>query len=454
MEGQMGSHETAITRYESGEITQFRPPAQVLAEAKLAATALTEVIGLKKNKVTFNGEQYLEFEDWQTVGKFYGCTVKIVSTNYVEFGGVHGFEATAVVLDRNQSEISRAESMCLSDEENWGMVPKYEWQDELDGNGKKIWVDGKEGKKGFYKGKKVKVGESAKPLFQLRSMAQTRAGARALRQVFAWVVVLAGYKPTPAEEMTGNEEFYEEDRGTKKQVTQPQRASEKKQETTSQAEGQVQQQATDKKPEAVQQGATVNISGVIEDAKADPKGNLWMHVDKKLMVVNADRVDDDMAAGQVFTVRAIKKVSQKVGEFFEVMAVLENPQSETQEPAPTPEDAVDTAFESLGSENPDAEPAETEAPAPSIEQMKQAGVLTTAANLSGAKTIGLNRARRLYTLRGQNAKTTGMTEDDIKALLKRLNVEHLRDLDVKHHELFEKFCTGEDMGWKDILATK
>src|SRR3990167_510149 len=33
-------------------------------------------------------------------------------------------------------------------------------------------------------------------------MAQTRAGAKALRNRLSWVVVLAGYKSTPAEEMT------------------------------------------------------------------------------------------------------------------------------------------------------------------------------------------------------------------------------------------------------------
>jgi hypothetical protein len=32
-------------------------------------------------------------------------------------------------------------------------------------------------------------------------MAQTRAGAKAMRNALAWVVVLAGYRPTPAEEL-------------------------------------------------------------------------------------------------------------------------------------------------------------------------------------------------------------------------------------------------------------
>jgi hypothetical protein len=78
--------------------------------------------------------------------------------------------------------------MCLNDEERWSTRPKYEWQD----------------------GKRIRMGEEIVPLFQLRSMAQTRACAKALRNVFAWVVVLAGYKPTPAEEMTGHEQPIEE----------------------------------------------------------------------------------------------------------------------------------------------------------------------------------------------------------------------------------------------------
>ena len=141
-----------------------RPPAVVLQEAKKAADALRDVIANKKRPVIFNGEQYLEFEDWQTIGRFYGVTVKIAATRPVNFGDVIGFEAEAIVLHTGSGrEVSRAEAMCLNDERNW----------------------------------------KDKPLFQLRSMAQTRAGSKALRNVLAWVVVLAGYKPTPAEEMDG-----------------------------------------------------------------------------------------------------------------------------------------------------------------------------------------------------------------------------------------------------------
>lgn len=141
-----------------------RPPAKVLEEAGQAAKALQHVIDNKAKPVKFNGETYLEFEDWQTVGRFYGITARVRDTKFVQYDKVSGFEASADALLVNTGQvISSADAMCLNDEPNW----------------------------------------SKKPMFQLRSMAQTRACAKSLRNVLAWVVVLAGYKPTPAEEMDG-----------------------------------------------------------------------------------------------------------------------------------------------------------------------------------------------------------------------------------------------------------
>lgn len=162
------------------EIILHREPEAVLAEAKKAAQALMTVVSQKKKPVIINNEQYLEFEDWQTVARFYGLTVKINRTNFIDFGGVKGYEAIADVLRNDGTVISSAEAMCLNDEEKWSTRAKYEWVN----------------------GRKEKTGEIPVPLFQIRSMAQTRACAKALRNVLAWVVVLAGFKPTPAEEMT------------------------------------------------------------------------------------------------------------------------------------------------------------------------------------------------------------------------------------------------------------
>lgn len=164
-----------------------RAPEVVLEEATRAAQALAKVIESKPKKVVLNGKTYLQFEDWQTLGRFYGVTAVAKSTRYVEYGegeyAVRGWEATAdALLVGNNQVISSAEAMCLNDEPKWNMRPVYQYNEN---------------------GERTQVGEEAVPLFQLRSMAQTRACAKALRNVLAWVVVLAGYAPTPAEEMDG-----------------------------------------------------------------------------------------------------------------------------------------------------------------------------------------------------------------------------------------------------------
>ena len=143
-------------------LTVARPPEVVLREAQEAARALAEVIAGKKRKLILNGEQYLEFEDWATVGRFYGVTAKAVGVEWVDLGE-HGtgFHAKAQAVNGAGQVISAAEAWCLDSEPSW----------------------------------------AHKPIYQLASMAQTRAAAKALRMVLSWVVVLAGFRPTPVEEM-------------------------------------------------------------------------------------------------------------------------------------------------------------------------------------------------------------------------------------------------------------
>lgn len=155
---------TELAVYEgAGELIVPRPPEVVLTEARQAAVALKEVLENKARKVMFSGEQYLEFEDWQTLGRFYGITAKCIGCHEVTYSGVAGFEAVAQAIRADEAVISQAEAVCMRDEPNW----------------------------------------VNKPIYQLKSMAQTRACAKVLRNVLAWVVVLAGYRPTPAEEIEG-----------------------------------------------------------------------------------------------------------------------------------------------------------------------------------------------------------------------------------------------------------
>ena len=135
----------------------------ILADAEKAAMILQQVVAGKPQPVMLNGEPYLEFEDWQTLGRFYRVTTEVEWARYTELDGAKGFEARAVVRSASGQVLSAAESLCTNDEERW--------QD--------------------------------KPLYQLKSMAQTRACVKALRNLLAWVAVRAGYKPTPAEEMIG-----------------------------------------------------------------------------------------------------------------------------------------------------------------------------------------------------------------------------------------------------------
>lgn len=172
-------NEEAIVYERHDDMALMRPPALVMAQAREAAMVLKDTVSKKPKPVMMNGEQYLEFEDWQTVGKFYGITAKVESTTFIDYGGVRGFEARAVALSSDGRVISAADSMCLNDEPKWSTRAKYE----------------------YVNGSRKKVGEEPVPLFQLRSMAQTRACAKALRNVLSWVVVLAGYKTTPAEEI-------------------------------------------------------------------------------------------------------------------------------------------------------------------------------------------------------------------------------------------------------------
>lgn len=142
-----------------------RDPNLVLDEAREAASALQSVIKNKKDKLVMNNKQYLAYEDWLLLGQFYNAYCRTHDAVAVELNGIKGFKARADVLDRNGVVIGGAEAYCMRDEKNW----------------------------------------HTKPSFQLASMAQTRAGSKAMANRLRWVAVLAEYQGTPYEEMTSNE---------------------------------------------------------------------------------------------------------------------------------------------------------------------------------------------------------------------------------------------------------
>lgn len=196
----------AVEVYEAHPMTLVGTPDSILAEATEAANALMTVVKKAKLAHNFGGNKdHLEFEAWQTLAKFYGESVQCVDVKFVQYGSAQGFEATSIVKDRFGNEVSRAEAMCLNDEDKWKSKAKYAYvyickdgsrSVEDPGKDQIIWENRKPKKE------RTKIGDEPVPLFQLKSMAQTRANSKALKNRFAWIVVLAGYSATPAEEMT------------------------------------------------------------------------------------------------------------------------------------------------------------------------------------------------------------------------------------------------------------
>jgi hypothetical protein len=160
-----------------------RKPEAIVAEARLCADALIAAVKRNGWVQKFGGRDHLFFEAWAFLAAMYRVTPRTRDTRIVQIGDVIGYECTAEAFHVPSGiVIGTADAMCLNDEDNWSARPTYEWDQRSR--------------------KKVQTGERQVPLFQLRSMAQTRAQAKALKGPFSWVVAMAGFAPVAAEEMT------------------------------------------------------------------------------------------------------------------------------------------------------------------------------------------------------------------------------------------------------------
>lgn len=148
---------------EEEQMVKVERPADIVKFGTDSANMLKEVVKSAKLNVRIGTKEYLMFEGWQTVARFFGYTVGTVWCEQVKDsdGKITGYVARSAVKDKNGVEVSAAESSCGRDEKTWASRDDY----------------------------------------ALRSMAQTRASAKALRQVLSWVVTLAGFSGTPQEEM-------------------------------------------------------------------------------------------------------------------------------------------------------------------------------------------------------------------------------------------------------------
>ena len=149
--------EIAIRGKETVEIK----PNQVIIDAQTKADSLYAVVEKQHLFMQIHDKKYLTVEAWEILGRFCDLTATVEWVKSVELWEAQGFEARVVVTDNRGKVVSVAESMCLNDEPNW----------------------------------------KGKPIFQLKSMCQTRAMSKAYRMCLSFIVSLAGYSPTPFEEM-------------------------------------------------------------------------------------------------------------------------------------------------------------------------------------------------------------------------------------------------------------
>jgi len=150
---------TEIVPVESSTTSLFRTddPVEIVGKAQAVAGALADVIRKQGLASNIQGKEYVRVEGWTLLGSMLGVFPVCVWTREVE----GGWEARVEARTRTGDVIGAAEASCLRTENRWAKADTY----------------------------------------ALRSMAQTRATSKSLRMPLGFVMNLAGYEVTPAEEI-------------------------------------------------------------------------------------------------------------------------------------------------------------------------------------------------------------------------------------------------------------
>ena len=136
-------------------------PAEVVRRASATATALAAVIRQKGLWTEISGKAHVHVEAWTMLGSMLGVFPVVVWTRRLE--EPQGWEARVEARTLGGAIVGAAEAQCDRSEARWKSRDDY----------------------------------------ALRAMAQTRAVSRAMRAPLGFIVQLAGYDATLAEEMPG-----------------------------------------------------------------------------------------------------------------------------------------------------------------------------------------------------------------------------------------------------------
>lgn len=138
-------------------------PNAVVQKAGEHATALVDVVRQRNLIVQIGQGEHVKVEGWTLLGSMLGVFPITEWTRplHDEAGAPIGWEARVEAQTMDGRTVGAAEAMCTRDENTW----------------------------------------RSRDDFALRSMAQTRATAKALRMPLGFIMQLAGFSATPAEEM-------------------------------------------------------------------------------------------------------------------------------------------------------------------------------------------------------------------------------------------------------------
>lgn len=134
-------------------------PVEVIAKATRIAKELKKVIDQCGLVMVIKGKQHVKVEGWLTLASMLNLSPVNEWTRPTE--SPDGWEAACLLKNGRGEIIARGEASCGRDEGRWKTAENY----------------------------------------AIRSMAQTRAQAKAISSKLRFVMVLAGYQATPAEEM-------------------------------------------------------------------------------------------------------------------------------------------------------------------------------------------------------------------------------------------------------------
>lgn len=142
-------------------------PAEMIAKATALADALSAMVSKQKLYTEIRGKKYPHVEAWQTIGRMDNVVARESQPPIRHEDG--SYEAFVELIRLSDGMvIGGASALCGTKD---------------DVNGRQDWS---------------KQSEPSR-----RSMAATRATSRAFRGQYAWIMALAGYQPTPADEMPG-----------------------------------------------------------------------------------------------------------------------------------------------------------------------------------------------------------------------------------------------------------